>query len=59
MDVNIMREYLFDIILIVAALYVAMYIHGEYKYQEGIRRGMRMQRKIDRAIRRGEIYRLK
>ena len=59
MDVNIVCEYLMDFAMIFVGLLGAMYIYGEQRYQEGVRKGMRAQRRINRAIRRGEIYRLK
>ena len=59
MDVNVLCEYLVDFAMMFAGLFGMMYIYGEQRYQEGIQKGMRAQRRIDRAIRRGEIYRLK
>ena len=57
MDISIMCEYLIDSVLILVGMGVLVYIYGEQRYQEGVQKGMRMQRKIYRAARRGEFYR--
>lgn len=59
LPVNIVCEYMIDFLMIIAGICGIVYIHGEQRYQEGIQKGMRMQRQINRAIRRGEVYRLK
>jgi len=55
----IIFEYIFDFAIILGGIVSIVYLHGEIRYQEGIQKGMRMQRMIDRKIQRGEIYRLK
>ena len=57
MDVSVMCEYLIDSVMILVGMGVLVHIYAEQRYQEGIEKGMRMQRKIDRAARRGEFYR--
>ena len=54
---DVMCEYLIDSIMILVGMGVLVHIYAEQRYQKGIEKGMRMQRKIDRAARRGEFYR--
>jgi len=58
---DITHERLMDIgfILVALLLYVLIYAYGEWRYQKGLDDGLKRRRKVDRAVRRGEVYRLK
>jgi len=58
-DIN--HERLMDLgaILIVIGFYVLAYFYGKYKYSQGFKDGARERRKLNRKVRRGEIYRIK
>ena len=58
---DVMHERLMDIalILMLVGMYICMYAYGQYKYESGYHDGLRDKRKIDRQVRRGNIYRVK
>lgn len=47
------------IMLSVIGMWVITFGYGEWRYREGVRAGRKQRRMLDRAIRRGTIYRIK
>lgn len=56
---DVMHEQIMDILtfLVWVGMYISIYVYGRYKYDQGYRKGLRDKRKINRAIRRGNVYR--
>lgn len=58
---DITHERLVDIatILILIAMYIGIYAYGRWQYDRGYNEGLRDKRKIKKALRRGNMFRLK
>jgi hypothetical protein len=58
---DITHERLMDIviILVLIGMYIGIYVYGRWQYDRGYHDGLSDKRKINREIRRGNIYRLK
>lgn len=60
LPVSVVCEFIMDIVIILIPLLFCIKLYGDIRYNDGLQKGRREQRKLARMIRRGELeyYRL-
>lgn len=56
-DFNLLADLVLMISII--AIWIVIFGYGEWRYREGVQDGQKQRRKLEREIRRGNIYRVK